>query len=226
MHQSRFPDQNTLHVFPSWFQWKISRMESPENAVWTSARERESGDWHDAVCWQTKSSLKWESNTQRCQFSCRTHDQPDYWLQQIKVIPEYQRRVHAGWPCRTPARWASGLRLRKCLQGGNGGSCLHLALYVWAAVCGSCGKGQERSTLGFIIRVQGSPLAPVISQICPKAANQCEGGEEGGNERTDGDTEMPRSGLDTRDGALKRGGKIKGCCLNFPQFFMQKKIIL
>lgn len=68
-------------------------------------RKRESGNWHDAVCWQTKSSLKWGSNTQRCQFSCRTLDQPDYWLQQIKVIPEYQRRAHAGWPCRTPARW-------------------------------------------------------------------------------------------------------------------------
>lgn len=102
MHQSRFPDQNTLHVFPGWFQWKISRMASPENAVWTLAR----GDWHDAVCWQAKSSLKWESNTQCCQFSCRMLDQPDYWLQQIKVIPEYQRRAHAGWPCRTPARWA------------------------------------------------------------------------------------------------------------------------
>lgn len=106
-HQSRFPDQNTLHVFPGWFQWKISRMASPENVVWTLAREREreSSDWHDAVCWQTKSSIKWGSNTQRCQFSCRTLDRPDYWLQQIKVIPEYQRRAHAGWPCRTPASW-------------------------------------------------------------------------------------------------------------------------
>lgn len=41
----------------------------------------------------------------------------------------------------------------------------------------AAGGGQERSTLGFIIRVQGSPLAPVISQICPKAAKQ---GERGG----------------------------------------------
>lgn len=116
--------------------------------------ERESGDWHDAVCWQTKSSLKWESNTQRCQFSCRTLDQPDYWLQQIKVIPKYQRRVHAGWPCHTPAR------RRQCLQGGNEGLCLHLALYVWAAVCGSCGRGQKRCTLGFYNQGSGITFSP------------------------------------------------------------------
>lgn len=58
--------------------------------------------------------------------------------------------------------------------------------------------------LGFIIRVQGSPLAPVISQICPKAPKQGER-EEGGNEWTDGDTEMPRSLLNTSNRALKWG---------------------
>lgn len=42
------------------------------------------------------------------------------------------------------------------------------------------GLRQKQSMLGFIIRVQGSPLAPVISQICPKAHKQG-GREEGGN---------------------------------------------
>lgn len=48
--------------------------------------------------------------------------------------------------------------------------------------------------LAFIIRVQGSPLASVLGQICPKAARQAER-EGGGNERTDGNTEMPMSQL-------------------------------
>lgn len=63
---------------------------------------------------------------------------------------------------------------------------------AWTRVC--CGLGQERGMLGFIIRVQASPLASVISHICPKAPRQA-GREEGGNERTDGNTEMPRSQL-------------------------------
>lgn len=63
--------------------------------------------------------------------------------------------------------------------------------------------------LAFIIRVQGSPQASVISQICPKAARQAER-EEGGNERTDGNTEMPRSQLtpatETPEQPTKAGG--------------------
>lgn len=38
---------------------------------------------------------------------------------------------------------------------------------------------QKDSMLGFVIRIQGSPLAPVISQTCPKAPKQGER-EEGG----------------------------------------------
>lgn len=82
--------------------------------------------------------------------------------------------------------------------------CALLADSAVRVVCG--GLRQKQSMLGFIIRVRGSPLAPVISQICPKAPKQCER-EEGGNERTDGDTEMPRSWLNTSDVALKRGRK-------------------
>lgn len=70
--------------------------------------------------------------------------------------------------------------------------CVRLRMCVCMCVCG--GLGQEWSMLAFIIRVQGSPLASVISQICPKAARQAEK-EEGGNERTDGNSAMPRSQL-------------------------------
>lgn len=48
------------------------------------------------------------------------------------------------------------------------------------------GLQQKQSTLGIITRVQGSHLAPVIAQICPKTPKQGKK-EEGGNERTDGD---------------------------------------
>lgn len=89
------------------------------------------------------------------------------------------------------------------MEQSNVKQCLPFTCKVFMYICVACGQvcvcvcgglGQERRMLAFIIRVQGSPLASAISQICPKAARQAER-EEGGNERTDGNTEMPRSQL-------------------------------
>lgn len=95
--------------------------------------------------------------------------------------------------CNVMQRLTSGY-LRTCgvLCGRRVCVCVRLRMCVCMCVCG--GLGQEWSMLAFIIRVQGSPLASVISQICPKAARQAEK-EEGGNERTDGNSAMPRSQL-------------------------------
>lgn len=89
--QSRFSDQKHLVSFSSWTDGK--------HRTWCLDFRETDGtiQFVDKPNPHTN-----EKSTQRCQFSCRALDQPDYWLQQIKVIPEYQRSTYMEWPCRTP----------------------------------------------------------------------------------------------------------------------------
>lgn len=88
------------------------------------------------------------------------------------------------------------------------------------------GWGRDRASWLLKTRVQGSPLASVISQICPKAPTQAER-EEGGNESTDGKTEVPGSQLTwaaepsgwETTGAHSGWGERFYVCLHFGQTF-------
>lgn len=56
---------------------------SLENVIWTFSARRLA---RDGVLTNQILTLNEKSSAQRCQLGCRTPDQPDYRMQQIKVI--------------------------------------------------------------------------------------------------------------------------------------------
>lgn len=93
-----------------------------------------------------------EKSTQCCRFSCKALGQPDYWLQQIKVIPEYQRSANTGFYTEVVQDDMSAVQfvriyMRQCgVMSAYVRMCLRVQVYLqtlqWVCFMAACGRNR------------------------------------------------------------------------------------